>query len=73
MRLFTVFAVANKPLDNRYLEGEIKQANEWITYSLRKNSVYFGWLLFGVRPFGFLDDFAQRFLSNYSDQALTMK
>lgn len=73
MRLFTVFAVANKPLDNRYLEGEIKQANEWITYSLRKNSVYFGWLLFGVRPFGFPDDFAQRFLSNYSDQALTMK
>lgn len=42
MRLFTVFAVANKPLDSSYLEREIKQADECIMYSLRKNSVYFG-------------------------------
>ena len=33
MRLFIMFVVANKPLDNRYLEREIKQANKWITYT----------------------------------------
>ena len=40
MRLFIMFAVANKPLDNRYLEREIKQANKWITYSTKEFGLF---------------------------------